>query len=234
MTPRDEETARSIRRMFAAVARRYDFLNHLLSFNADRSWRRRAVERVSPILCRPGARVLDLCCGTGDLLLALEARSGSPVWGADFCHPMLLIARHKSPVCVLFEADALRLPLPDSSLDLVTAAFGFRNLASYSEGLDELLRVLRPGGMVAILEFSQPPGRLFPVLYGFYSRRILPLLGGAVSGCGGAYTYLPESVRRFPSADDLARDMRAAGFSDVSYERMTGGIVALHTGRRAR
>ncbi len=232
MTPREEATAHSVRRMFASVARRYDLLNHLLSFNVDRSWRRRTVERLRPVLSRPGARVLDLCCGTGELLLALEAECGSPVWGADFCQPMLLIARRKNPSSVLIEADALRLPLPDASLDLVTTAFGFRNLANYQAGLREIFRVLQPGGGVAILEFSQPPGRVFRALYDFYSRRILPAIGGAISGFGDAYSYLPESVRRFPSAAELADYMRGAGFSDVSYQRMTGGIVALHLGRR--
>ncbi len=145
---------------------------------------------------------------------------------------MLLIARRKSPRCVVFEADALRLPVPDASLDLVTAAFGFRNLASHEAGLAEMVRVLRPGGTAAILEFSQPPYKLFARLYEIYSRKLLPFIGGAVSGSSEAYTYLPDSVRRFPPAEELAQDMRRAGFSDVSFERMTAGIVALHLGRR--
>jgi demethylmenaquinone methyltransferase/2-methoxy-6-polyprenyl-1,4-benzoquinol methylase len=232
MTAREEEAARWVRGMFASVARRYDLLNHLLSFNIDRSWRRRTVERVRPILSAAGARVLDLCCGTGDLLLALEAESGSPAWGCDFCYPMLLIARRKSPKCIVFEADALRLPLPDASIDLVTAAFGFRNLANYETGLAEMVRVLRRGGMAAILEFSQPPHKLFAWIYEFYSRKLLPVIGGALSASREAYTYLPDSVRRFPAAEDLARDMRRAGFRDVSFERMTAGIVALHLGTR--
>ncbi len=232
MTAREEQAARSVRGMFASVARRYDFLNHLLSFNIDRSWRRRTVERVRPILSVPGARVLDLCCGTGDLLLALEAGRGAPVWGCDFCHPMLLIARRKSPTCIVFEADALRLPLPDASIDLVTVAFGFRNLANYQAGLEEMRRVLKPGGTAAILEFSQPPHKLFASLYEFYSRRLLPAIGGALSGSREAYTYLPDSVRRFPAADELAHDMRRAGFRDVTFERLTAGIVALHLATR--
>jgi demethylmenaquinone methyltransferase / 2-methoxy-6-polyprenyl-1,4-benzoquinol methylase len=223
----EREAARWVRAMFGRVAHRYDLANHLLSFNMDRYWRARTVRRVRPALEKPGARALDLCCGTGDLLLAL----GGEAIGADFCHPMLVRARAKGARRVV-EADALRLPFPDGSLDLVTAAFGFRNLANYQAGLAEMRRVLRPAGMVAILEFSQPPGRVFGALYGFYSRRILPVIGGALSGSPDAYAYLPESVRKFPSADDLAAMMRAAGFGAVAYERMTGGIVALHTGER--
>jgi demethylmenaquinone methyltransferase / 2-methoxy-6-polyprenyl-1,4-benzoquinol methylase len=232
----EEEAARWVRGMFGAVAARYDLLNHLLSFNIDRSWRRIAVWRLRPELERPGARVLDLCCGTGDLLFALESESHAAVLGCDFSHPMLVLARQKaarrSVRAHFVEADALRLPLPDASLDLVATAFGFRNLASYRDGLAEMARVLRPGGVAAILEFSQPPHPLVRALYGFYSRRVLPLIGGAVSGSREAYAYLPESVRRFPGAEELAGDMEHAGFRDVRFERMTAGIVALHLGRR--
>ena len=227
---RDErEAAAWVRGMFARVARRYDLANHLLSFNIDRLWRARTVRRVRPILERPGARVLDICCGTGDLTLALARECRASVLGSDFCHPMLVAARGKGAAC-LFEADALRLPLRDASLDLVTVAFGFRNLANYGAGLAEMCRVLRPGGMAAILEFSQPPNPVFASLYHFYSRRILPLIGGALSGSRDAYTYLPESVRKFPSAEALAEQMRLAGFSEVRYERFTGGIATLHLG----
>jgi len=222
--------------MFASVAHRYDLLNHLLSFNIDRSWRRRTVERVEPVLARPAARVLDVCCGTGDLLMALEARRDSAVWGCDFCRPMLALARRKLAAaemcCALTEADALGLPFPDASIDLVTSAFGFRNLASYQAGLEEMARVLRPGGLAAILEFSRPPSRVFAALYDFYSRLLLPAVGGALSGSREAYAYLPASVRRFPNAGELAEAMRAAGFREVSFERMTAGIVALHLGWR--
>ncbi len=183
---------------------------------------------------RPGTRALDLCCGTGDLLLALQAKRNAPVMGSDFCHPMLTAAEKKiterafqSP---LFEADALSLPLLDASLDLITIAFGFRNLANYERGLGELRRVLRPGGVAAILEFSQPPSPAFAALYSFYSSRILPVIGGAISGSRDAYTYLPESVRKFPPAGKLASMMEAAGFRRVEFEHMTFGIVALHLG----
>ena len=225
----EREAAAWVRGMFARVARRYDLANHVLSFNIDRLWRARTVRRVRPILERPGARVLDICCGTGDLTLALARECRTPVLGSDFCHPMLVAARGKG-AAGLFEADALRLPLRDASLDLVTVAFGFRNLANYGAGLVEMRRVLGPAGMAAILEFSEPPNAGFAALYHFYSRRILPLIGGALSGSREAYTYLPESVRKFPSAEELAKEMRRAGFREVRYERFSGGIVALHLG----
>ncbi|MGD0497194.1 MAG: ubiquinone/menaquinone biosynthesis methyltransferase [Bryobacteraceae bacterium] len=240
----EQEAAAWVRDMFARVARRYDLANHLLSFNLDRRWRANAVRRVSRVLERPGARVLDLCCGTGDLLLALEAWGGRnparrpaparTVFGVDFCHPMLVAARRKTAGrrAAVFEADALRLPLRDASLDLITVAFGFRNLANYQAGLEEMRRLLRPGGAVAILEFSKPPNAAFAAVYHLYSRRVLPLIGGALSGARDAYRYLPESVGRFPEAPDLAGAMRLCGFANVSYAYLTGGIVALHVGER--
>jgi demethylmenaquinone methyltransferase/2-methoxy-6-polyprenyl-1,4-benzoquinol methylase len=234
-TPRgaatEQDAARWVRGMFGRIAGRYDLLNHLLSFNLDRRWRARAVNRVSDILARPDARVLDLCCGTGDVLLSMEARKKCAAFGSDFCHPMLVEAKRKvaSP---LFEADALMLPLRDGSLDLITIAFGFRNLANYGRGLEELLRVLKPGGTVAILEFSQPKNRVFGALYGFFSTRVLPWVGGMISGSRDAYSYLPESIRKFPSAEELAIQMRSAGFDQVEFERMTGGAVALHLAKK--
>ena len=231
----EEESARWVRGMFGRVANRYDFLNHLLSFNLDRHWRARTVRELRAALERPGVRVLDLCCGTADLLLALEASARTPMLGIDFCHPMLVAARGKVERrrvdAALVEADALALPLADRSLDVVATAFGFRNLANYERGLREIERVLKPGGTAAILEFSQPPSRFFAALYRFYSRRVLPAVGGAVSGERGAYEYLPESVRKFPGAGQLAEMMREAGFVEVGFERLTGGIVALHVGR---
>jgi demethylmenaquinone methyltransferase/2-methoxy-6-polyprenyl-1,4-benzoquinol methylase len=230
----EQEAAHWVRGMFGRVAHRYDFANHLLSFNIDRYWRAHTVRRTRDILDRPEARVLDICCGTGDLVLAL-AKGGRPVFGSDFCHPMLVAAhakieRRRAPA-VLFESDALALPLRDASLDLITVAFGFRNLANYQSGLLEMRRVLRPGGMAAILEFTQPPNAAFAALYNLYSRRVLPWVGGLISGSRDAYTYLPESVRKFPVAPELAAMMRVAGFADVSFEYLTGGIVALHLGR---
>jgi demethylmenaquinone methyltransferase/2-methoxy-6-polyprenyl-1,4-benzoquinol methylase len=234
-TPRgattEQDAARWVRGMFGRIAGRYDLLNHLLSFNLDRRWRARAVNRVSEVLARPDARVLDLCCGTGDVLLSMEARKNCSAFGSDFCHPMLVEAKRKvaSP---LFEADALMLPLRSESLDLITVAFGFRNLANYRSGLAELLRVLKPGGIAAILEFSQPNNRAFGALYGFFSSRVLPWVGGMISGSREAYSYLPESIRKFPTAEELAAEMREVGFGSVEFERMTGGAVALHVGRK--
>jgi demethylmenaquinone methyltransferase/2-methoxy-6-polyprenyl-1,4-benzoquinol methylase len=228
----EEQAASWVRGMFGRIAPRYDLLNHLLSFNIDRYWRNRTVQRVETVLRRPGARVLDLCCGTGDLMLALAARRGGEVLGSDFCHPMLVEANRKTSVrhatARLFEADGLTLPVRDGSLDLITIAFGFRNFVNYRRGLEEMYRVLRKDGMLAILEFSQPPNPLLSAGYNFYSKAILPRLGGLISGSSDAYTYLPESVRRFPGAAELADEMRRVGFSQVGFERLTGGIVALH------
>lgn len=224
----EQEASRWVRGMFGRIANRYDFLNHLLSFNLDRRWRARLVERVAEVLDRRDARALDLCCGTADVLVAMQKRRGrAALFGSDFCHPMLEAAQRKTQA-PLFEADALALPLADASLDLVTIAFGFRNLANYRQGMEELLRVLKPGGVAAILEFSRPNQRVFGALYGFFSMRVLPWIGGLISGTRDAYAYLPESIRKFPGADDLAAQMRAAGFTRVEFERMTGGAVALH------
>lgn len=248
----EESASRWVRGMFGKIAGRYDLLNHLLSFNLDKRWRTRMVERVTSVLANPapgngGVKdtgksaprlVLDLCCGTGDVLLALEAHpavqngSRARVLGSDFCHPMLVEARRKitnsnfrSP---LFEADALALPLANDSLDLITVAFGFRNLANYRHGLDELARVLKPGGVLAILEFSQPTNHAFAALYGFFSTRVLPWVGGMISGSPEAYSYLPDSIRKFPGAEDLGAQIRSAGFTPVEFERLTFGAVALH------
>jgi demethylmenaquinone methyltransferase/2-methoxy-6-polyprenyl-1,4-benzoquinol methylase len=230
----EQQAAIWVRGMFGRIAPRYDLLNHLLSMNIDRYWRARTVSRVAQILDRPGAQVLDVCCGTGDLTLALNSRSHSAhVFGSDFCHPMLQMAKGKTANVPLFEADALQLPVSDAAFDLITIAFGFRNLTSYHGGLMELRRILKPGGTLAILEFSTPPNRLLAAAYSLYSRKILPVIGGAISGSKDAYIYLPESVRKFPDADGLADQMRDAGFVNVRFERMTFGIVALHMGDRS-
>jgi demethylmenaquinone methyltransferase/2-methoxy-6-polyprenyl-1,4-benzoquinol methylase len=232
----EQEVSRWVRSMFGRIAPRYDLANHVLSLNLDRHWRAKTVDRLAEILQRPSARTLDLCCGTGDLLIALQSKSASTVMGSDFCHPMLTAAYEKlnrrrwtNP---LFEADALNLPLADHSLDLVTVAFGFRNLADYQAGLAEMHRVLKPAGVAAILEFSQPGGAVFGKLYGFYSRKVLPWIGGALSGSRDAYSYLPSSIEKFPSAEDLALRMRSAGFRAVQFIRLTGGAVALHLGTK--
>lgn len=234
----DAEVSRWVRGMFSQVAPKYDLLNHLLSLNIDKYWRSRTVREVRDVCRLPDSVVLDLCCGTGDLALALEADRGRPVLASDFCHPMLTAAKAKTATrrlgSKIFEADALSLPLADSSVDLITCSFGFRNLVNYQTGLREMRRLLRPGGMAAILEFSQPPNAAFRSVYNFYSANILPVIGRAISGSRDAYTYLPDSVRKFPAAPELAEAMRAEGFSESRFIYMTGGIVALHIGRVAK
>ena len=229
--PIDDEAgaARYVRQMFARVAPRYDLVNHVLSFEIDRYWRHFTVEKVRSVVERPGARVLDLCCGTGDLLAALEKVHGKPVVGADFCHPMLTGAAGKLGArAQLVEADALTLPFAESTFDLITIAFGLRNLVHYERGLAEMRRLLRPGGWLAVLEFSQPHGRLISPLYNFYFHQVLPRLGGAISGAGGAYKYLQQSVDKFLSPDALSAVMMGAGFRHVQYWPLTGGIAVLH------
>lgn len=238
-TPRgastEEEAAKWVQTMFAEVAPRYDLLNHVLSFGIDRSWRRALTEVMRPALERADARVLDLCCGTGDVLLDLQAVSANRVMGADFCHPMLVTAgakaQRKGFQARLFEGDAMQMPLRDGSLHAISVAFGFRNLVDYTAALLELRRVLRPGGILAILEFSHPRSAFLRAAYSFYSHLVLPTVGAAVSGSREAYSYLPESIRKFPKADRLQEMMREAGFERTGYDLLTGGIAALHYGR---
>lgn len=242
---RDErEAAAHVQRMFARIAPRYDFLNHLLSFSLDRLWRRRAAHRFLPILRSPDARVLDLCCGTGDLAFALararhaQKSAGFPIIGSDFVEPMLSRAREKSaktppPESAVFAAaDALYLPFADASFDLITSAFGFRNLANYEHGLREIARVLKPGGEVGILEFSEPGSGPLAAVFRFYFRHVLPRVGGAISGDAAAYAYLPGSVAQFPSPAALAALMEETGFADIHISWWNFGSVILHTARR--
>jgi demethylmenaquinone methyltransferase / 2-methoxy-6-polyprenyl-1,4-benzoquinol methylase len=240
----EADASRKVREMFTEIAPRYDFLNHLLSLEMDRVWRARTARRLWPILRRPNARVLDLCCGTGDLAFALARGGAAHVIGADFSHSMLVRASTKSKAHAqqakaraavpmsFFEADALRLPFATSSFDLVTSAFGFRNLANYESGLREIWRVLKPGGTVAILEFSEPPPGLTGDLYRWYCRKVLPVIGGLLSGNPNAYKYLPASVARFFRPEELASLMTQVGYGSVSYELWTLGSVALHIGSR--
>jgi demethylmenaquinone methyltransferase/2-methoxy-6-polyprenyl-1,4-benzoquinol methylase len=230
-----ESAARAIREMFTAIAPRYDLLNHLLSANIDKLWWRRTAGVFADVLSRPGARVLDLCCGTGDMAFALRRRGKqAEITGADFSHTMLKLAAKKSlpeQRMKWIEADALRLPFPDESFDLVTSAFGFRNLADYEAGLCEIRRVLRPGGQFGILEFSTPKGMLGR-LYDVYFKRVLPNIGRMVSGNNGAYSYLPASVARFPEPGELTERMRQLGFANVSWKAYTFGIAGLYRGSR--
>jgi demethylmenaquinone methyltransferase/2-methoxy-6-polyprenyl-1,4-benzoquinol methylase len=239
----EQEASARVREMFGGIAPRYDMLNHILSLSLDRLWRRRVAQRFSPVLDRPDARVLDVCCGTGDLTLALARKGRAVVIGSDFAHPMLVRAGQKlfsksetahggRNLAGYIEADALSLPFADARFDLVTAAFGFRNLANYDRGLLELFRVLRPGGQIGILEFSEPQGALFGRFYRFYFTRVLPRIGGAISGSKFAYSYLPNSVGKFPAPEELVQRMAAAGFSEPGYELWTGGTVGLHRGTK--
>lgn len=232
---RRQEHARRVNSMFAGIARRYDLLNHLLSANIDRRWRRLVADKLRPAL-GAGTHTLDVACGTGDLALTLSEAGATSITGIDFCRPMLEIAAQKASrlkrEIPFVEGDALRLPFAAGSFDVATIAFGLRNLANVEAGLNELWRVLKPGGRIAILEFSHPVVPGFHALFQFYFTRVLPRIGGLVSGSRGAYEYLPDSVSRFPDQKRLAEMMREVGFERVEYQNLTGGIAALHLGVR--
>lgn len=222
--------------MFTAIAPRYDLLNHLLSFNIDRLWWRRTARVFSHILGRSEAHVLDLCCGTGDMTFALRHRAGKSslkILGVDFSHAMLTRANKKSEGTSLrwLEADALNLPFSSREFDLVTSAFGFRNLANYDAGLTEIARVLRPDGECGILDFGEPGG-MMGKLYRCYFRSVLPKLGTLISGVSGPYAYLPASVARFPRPEEMLERMRRAGFREVSWTPYTFGIAGLYRGKK--
>jgi demethylmenaquinone methyltransferase/2-methoxy-6-polyprenyl-1,4-benzoquinol methylase len=227
--------------MFTRIAPRYDLLNHLLSAQMDRRWRTRTSRELRPILQNPNALVLDLCCGTGDLAFSLAKEAKAKIVGADFSHTMLIRARQKSESesmgswrIPFFEADALGLPFLDASFDLVTTAFGFRNLANYEEGLREILRILKPGGTLGILEFTEPAPGFIGNAYRYYCWNILPKIGGMISGDVAAYRYLPKSVARFFRPTELAELMKSVGYGEVRYHLMTLGSVALHLGEKQR
>ena len=227
-----EDHARRVREMFARISPRYDLLNHLLSGNIDRRWRRTVVRKLVPLLSA-NAQVLDVACGTGDLSIKLFEEGKAKVIGLDFCQPMLELAKRKTRAIQFIEGDALRLPFADATFDGVTIGFGLRNLSSVEDGLSELRRVLKPNGWAAVLEFSQPSRGLRGIVR-FYYARVLPRLGGWLSGSRSAYEYLPDSISRFPNQSELAAMMRDTGFADVSFEDLTGGIAALHIGRRSQ
>ncbi|HZS44299.1 MAG TPA: bifunctional demethylmenaquinone methyltransferase/2-methoxy-6-polyprenyl-1,4-benzoquinol methylase UbiE [Blastocatellia bacterium] len=223
-----------VREMFSNIAPRYDFLNHVLSGNIDRLWRRFTVRKLRDVLESPGAVALDIACGTGDL--SLELGRYVRTIGCDFCHPMLTHGLEKTrasnrPVW-LSEGDALNLPFADDRFNAVTIAFGLRNLDSVVGGLKEIFRVLKPDGRAAILEFSQPVLPVFRQMFGFYFTKILPRIGKAISGNDFAYQYLPDSVRSFPDQRTLASMMQQAGFDKVRYFNLSGGIAALHIGEK--
>jgi demethylmenaquinone methyltransferase/2-methoxy-6-polyprenyl-1,4-benzoquinol methylase len=213
----------AVRTMFDRISPVYDAMNRTMTLGLDRRWRRSAAEAV----VRYGDRVLDACCGTGDLAIAAREAGGS-VTGLDFSPRMLERARAKSREIEWVQGDLLALPFDDAAFDAATVGFGVRNLDDLERGLAELRRVLRPGGRLAILEITQPRGVLAP-FYRLWFDRLVPLLGRVLPG-GSAYTYLPASVRRFPGPEDLGALLREAGFEDVRWRRYAGGIVALHTG----
>jgi demethylmenaquinone methyltransferase/2-methoxy-6-polyprenyl-1,4-benzoquinol methylase len=231
--PPPEQKALAVRRMFGAIAPRYDILNHLLSLNFDRLWRRRAVAG----LLRgrePSGTYLDACAGTLDLSVTLAGRRGfrGRVVASDFALPMLQHGRTKTagrPISVAC-GDALQLPFRDAQFDGAMVGFGVRNLAGLDDGLRELRRVLRPGARVAILEFCTPRWQPFRALYLFYFRRVLPRVGSLISRHASAYDYLPASVLEFPDPAGLAQRMQSAGFENVQWLTLTGGIAAVHIG----
>ena len=212
-----------VRSMFDRIAPVYDAMNRLMTAGLDQRWRRATVDAV----VRPGDRVLDACCGTGDLAVAAAA-AGGKVTGVDFSRPMLDRARLKSSEIEWVEGDALALPFEDGSYDAATVGFGVRNLADLEGGLRELRRVLQPEGRLAILEITRPQGLLAP-FYRLWFDGVIPVAGKVLPG-GSAYTYLPASVRRFPEPQGLAKLMDEAGFDDIRWRLFGGGIVALHTG----
>jgi demethylmenaquinone methyltransferase/2-methoxy-6-polyprenyl-1,4-benzoquinol methylase len=225
------EKASDVRTMFGAIARRYDFLNHFLSGNIDRRWRRACVREVSKRLTCARPEILDIGCGTWDLSLAFSALG--PVTGCDFCHPMLRIGRGKiarsrsGHRIDLLEGDALALPFPDGTFDVVVSAFVLRNLADAQKGIREMRRVLRRGGVLGVLDFSMPETPILGRLYGLYFRSILPKLGKLISGVEGPYQYLPDSVRDFPGPEALKVMIGNAGFEEAEHRLFLGGVAVL-------
>jgi demethylmenaquinone methyltransferase/2-methoxy-6-polyprenyl-1,4-benzoquinol methylase len=230
------EHAQRVREMFGKIATRYDLLNHLLSGNIDRRWRRLVAKALETTLSSGEARVLDVACGTGDLSWTLLESGKAVIVGVDFCRPMLQIAKDKASrhrlAIPFIEGDALQLPFADQSFDAATIAFGLRNLASVEAGFQELFRILKPGGRIAVLEFSRPRMPVVRSLFNVYFTNLLPLLGGWISGSKSAYEYLPASVSRFPDQTELASIMSSSGFDAVTFRNLTGGIAALHMGTR--
>jgi demethylmenaquinone methyltransferase/2-methoxy-6-polyprenyl-1,4-benzoquinol methylase len=256
----EQEAAAAVRAMFDSIAPRYDLLNHVLSANIDRLWWRRTARRFHKILANPEASILDICCGTGDMTMALlkhRPLGSQPILAADFSRNMLSRgarkfggpafgphiegARGALPACaapqlpyaIPIEADALHLPLPSAALDLIVSAFGFRNLANYEAGLREFARVLKPGGQLGILDFSEPGG-LMGKAYAVYFRRVLPAIGKMIAGQDGPYSYLPASVGNFPPPPQMLELMRSTGYTDCNWKPYTFGIAGLYTATRAR
>jgi demethylmenaquinone methyltransferase/2-methoxy-6-polyprenyl-1,4-benzoquinol methylase len=232
----EASAAQAVRQMFNSIAPRYDLLNHVLSANVDRLWWRRTADRFRAVLANPDASVLDVCCGTGDMTMALlkhRPQNARPILAADFARAMLTRGAQKfsGRGAVALEADALHLPLRSASLDLIVTAFGFRNLANYDAGLREFHRVLKPGGQLGILDFSEPGGMVGKA-YAVYFRRVLPAIGRLICGKDGPYNYLPQSVDRFPPPPAMLELMRSAGYAQCAWQSYTLGIAGLYTAVR--
>jgi demethylmenaquinone methyltransferase/2-methoxy-6-polyprenyl-1,4-benzoquinol methylase len=232
---KESDKSRRVRDMFGAIAGRYDFLNHFLSANVDRRWRKICVDEIGKRISVPTPRILDVGCGTADLSLAFAGMG--PVVGCDFCHPMLRIGIDKvnrshipRPVSLL-GADALMLPFADASFNVVVSAFVLRNLSDIDQGLQEMRRVLSPGGVMGFLEFGMPRVPVLGGLYRLYFLKILPKLGKLISGVDGPYGYLPSSVQSFPPVEELKKRTERAGFQNVEFRMLTAGIVVLLLGR---
>lgn len=235
-TANEQAHARAVREMFSGIAKRYDFLNHFLSVNIDKRWRKLVRERLAKELADENALILDVACGTGDLSIELQQNARAKVIGTDFCRPMLAVAFDKNAKNNLaipyIEGDGMNLSFPNETFDAVTIAFGLRNFSNWLDGLKELRRVLKKGGKLAILEFSTPVIPGFKQIFNLYFTQILPRVGGAVSGSRGAYEYLPDSVSRFPDQKNLAKMMGKVGLEAVDYKNLTGGIAAIHVGTK--
>ncbi|HEY2860649.1 MAG TPA: ubiquinone/menaquinone biosynthesis methyltransferase [Terracidiphilus sp.] len=232
----ESSAAQAVRQMFNSIAPRYDLLNHVLSANVDRLWWRRTARRFRGILADPNASILDICCGTGDMTMALlrhRPAAAQPILAGDFARAMLARGARKfnGLGAVAIEADAMHLPLRDKSLDLIVTAFGFRNLANYEGGLREFHRVLKPGGQLGILDFSEPGG-LVGKAYAVYFRRVLPAIGRLICGKDGPYNYLPISVGNFPPPAEMLSLMLATGYSQAAWQPYTFGIAGLYTATR--
>jgi demethylmenaquinone methyltransferase/2-methoxy-6-polyprenyl-1,4-benzoquinol methylase len=242
-TSDEASAAQAVRQMFDSIAPRYDLLNHVLSANVDRLWWWRTARHFRSILANPNSAVLDICCGTGDMTMALlkhRPQGARPIFAGDFARGMLSRGAQKfgavagapaTPYAIPIEADALHLPLRDASLDLIVTAFGFRNLANYEAGLREFCRVLKPGGQLGILEFSEPGG-LIGKAYAMYFRRVLPAIGRIICGKDGPYNYLPASVGSFPPPPQMLDLMQKAGFQNPGWQSYTFGIAGLYTASR--
>jgi len=238
----ESRAAEAVQQMFNTIAPRYDLLNHVLSANVDRLWWRRTASQFRSVLANPDAAVLDICCGTGDLTMALLNRRpvrSRPILAADFAHAMLSrgVQKFGTPtpsrsIAIAVEADALHLPVRSESLDLIVTAFGFRNLANYEAGLREFHRALKPGGQLGILEFSEPGG-LLGKAYALYFHRVLPLIGRLICGRNGPYNYLPASVGAFFRPPELLNLMRSTGYTDCNWQPYTFGIAGLYTAMRS-